>query len=355
VDAQERFDDIGAGMNEREREIAFLLRLAGPRPRPPAVRAARVRAAVHAEWRQAVRDTSRRRFRGWITGSLAVAATLVLVVAGASWLRARLAGLPAAGSVLAAHVARTIGDVRMRPHGKTIRVGEAIETGPTGRAALLLTRGASVRLDHDTRLVFESQTVMRLERGALYVDSDARRDGASALRVLTPLGPVHDIGTQFEVRLRDDILDIQVREGFVAFDDARTSQDPVAADAAGALIVRRGEAVSLARDRPPARRAIATYGEAWDWILHLSSPFELEGRTLPELLDWAAREQGWRWQFADGTTARRAREVVLHGSIEGLTPGEAIDAVLPTCGMTSHLDRDLLTIRAAGARAPRDE
>jgi hypothetical protein len=33
-----------------------------------------------------------------------------------------------------------------------------------------------------------------------------------------------------------------------------------------------------------------------------------------------------------GKTSKRERAIVLHGSIEGLTPDEALAAVLPTCG-----------------------
>ena len=60
----------------------------------------------------------------------------------------------------------------------------------------------------------------------------------------------------------------------------------------------------------------------------------IEGATLESFLNWASGELGLTWRFADRAAERYGRTVVLHGSIEGLTPKEALEAVLPTCGMS---------------------
>jgi hypothetical protein len=41
---------------------------------------------------------------------------------------------------------------------------------------------------------------------------------------------------------------------------------------------------------------------------------------------------------------RRIEGIVLHGSIEGLTAEEALQAVLPTCGLTFRRTDDLIVI-----------
>jgi hypothetical protein len=42
--------------------------------------------------------------------------------------------------------------------------------------------------------------------------------------------------------------------------------------------------------------------------------------------------------------------VILHGSVEGMTPEEALAAVLPTCGLEFEIDGDSLIIRSIKAR-----
>jgi hypothetical protein len=75
----------------------------------------------------------------------------------------------------------------------------------------------------------------------------------------------------------------------------------------------------------------------------------LEGATVQTFLDWISREQGWDWEIADSTLRARAGRVVLHGSIEGLTPEEALAAVLPAAGLTYRREGARLVIEAVGA------
>jgi hypothetical protein len=68
---------------------------------------------------------------------------------------------------------------------------------------------------------------------------------------------------------------------------------------------------------------------------------------VPRFLDWASRELGVRWEFEDAATQRRVHQVVLHGSVEGLSPEEALAAVLPTCGLTFSLQAGRIVVAAA--------
>jgi hypothetical protein len=45
---------------------------------------------------------------------------------------------------------------------------------------------------------------------------------------------------------------------------------------------------------------------------------------------------GVAWQYEDPDMQDRVQRTVLHGSIDGLTPDEALAAVLPTCGLTFY-------------------
>ena len=75
---------------ERDDDVGRLIRMAGRRPAPPPEAAARVKAAAHEEWLEAVRR--RRRLRiGWGAAVLAAAASAALFASLA------LRGLPGTG------------------------------------------------------------------------------------------------------------------------------------------------------------------------------------------------------------------------------------------------------------------
>ena len=156
------------------------------------------------------------------------------------------------------------------------------------------------------------------------------------LHIDTSFGSVRHTGTQFEVRVDESALRVRVREGSVAV------------EAAGQRWASRaGEGLILARSGPPERHAIAVSGPEWSWVSELAQPFRLEGATAPAFLAWVSREQGWRWEYDDPSLRTRVERIVLHGSIDGLTPEEALAAVLPTCGLTSRREGERLIVAAA--------
>ena len=54
---------------------------------------------------------------------------------------------------------------------------------------------------------------------------------------------------------------------------------------------------------------------------------------MRDFLDWIAGENGWQLRFADSAVEQKSQTTILHGSIKGLTPEEALAAVLPTSGV----------------------
>jgi ferric-dicitrate binding protein FerR (iron transport regulator) len=358
-------------------QIAELIRLAGHRPQPAAWRAARVRTAVEAEWRGAVRRRDRRTLLQWV--ALAVAASTVLVLTGKWMMPAPAASHAANAIVIVAHLARATGLVtiaenrtdawRLLAPGSSVSSGAAIRTDAQSRAALTLAHGQSLRLDMDTQIVVETESRIRLDRGSVYLDSgvhlDSGRPGAAPLatageavtasgpdlagaaaragrreiagvEVVTPFGTLRDVGTQFEASLIGSGLRVRVREGEVALmhRDVRVA-------------ATRGESVSVARDGTVTRGSTPIAGPEWAWTSAAAPTFQLDEAPLVDFLNWVAREEGWDWRFADTAVQQRAAGVVLHGSIDKLTPAEALDAVLPTCGMGWHLDAGSLMITLA--------
>ena len=328
--------------------IGPLLRLAGPRETVPDDRMRRVRAAVHAEFRQQARTRSRRVTVGWSLGALAAAALVLLVVR----LPVRDDSARPIGQSAVATIEAVTGAVhlvsssergglepRLLQIGDRVGVGEVVETTSGGLASLRLSGGASVRVDRGTQLHLVSDTALVLGLGAIYVDSGDGRAGS--LEVRTALGVARDIGTRFEVRLTGSALRVRVRDGLV-----RVSQHQQSHDA------HPGDELTLDAKGSVVRRPVAVFGVEWAWALALAQPFELEGRTLGAFLDWIARENGWQLRFADAAVEQKSQTTILHGSILGLSPSEALAAVLPTSGVEHTLDNGVLLIHlsAGGAK-----
>lgn len=321
--------------------IGPLLKLAGRRPTPDPSHMVTARVAAREEWARVVK------WRAWRVSlwKLSAAALIVVALGNAIWLARRQASpfpttrgpeiatlQTVTGPVLVTN--RELGEPVVARAGMRLRAGDRVETTEGSRAAFSLSDNGSIRLDRATVVVLAAADGMRLDRGAVYVDTGT---GAhhSALRVHTAFGIVDHLGTQFEVRLRDRTLRVSVREGSVAVEHRGTRSTSHA-----------GERLILAADRPVERQTIETFAADWRWTTDVASRFDLEGAAVPEFLDWATRELGMAWEYNPPDMGARVRQIVLHGSIEGLTPDEALAAVLPTCGLTFYQERGRIIVTA---------
>ncbi len=318
--------------DESSDDIARLIRLTDRRSAVPDNVAARVRAAAHEHWQGELRRRARTHSL-WPTAALAMAASVVLVI-GWSIFRIQTAGPsvpPAAG-----RVESLVGSGSVRV-GAEVSVGAEVETGEEGRLAVRLASGHSVRLDASSRIRILERDTLALDRGAVYVDSGGHAPKAGPLNIRTPLGDVREVGTQFEVRLGMDSVRIRVREGAV-----------VVRAADGLHVVRVATELEVDGRGTPRTREISRSDPEWAWIADVAPMPDLEGLSARAFLDWAAREGGWTLRFADEETARFAAETTLRGSLAGLTPEQALDAVLPTCGLNHRIENGRLIVERSG-------
>ena len=92
-------------------------------------------------------------------------------------------------------------------------------------------------------------------------------------------------------------------------------------------------------------------GTEWAWIVRAAPPFQVEGKTLAAFLDWVTRESGRRIEFADDRIRRSSTGTILHGSIDGLTTEEALEVILPACGLTHRIKSERVIVsRPDGSR-----
>ena len=231
---------------DRDNQIARLLKLAGRRPAPGPDCLLRARDAARAEWRQVLQVRARQRLLKAI-----VAAAIIGVAGGAAWMWAHRAA-PVDRSEIAT-LQRVIGTVRVsegavqgpatmaRTNGR-IRAGDRLETDERGGAAVQCFGGPSIRLHAGTAVRFESSSRLHLDRGTIYVDSGPQQ-ARNWLVVVTGFGNVRHLGTQFEVVLQAGSLDVRVREGEVSIESGN-----------GRLTAAAGEAL-LVRARSAGRTA----------------------------------------------------------------------------------------------------
>lgn len=331
---------VGEPFSSREPEadaVARLLRLAGPRPVVPEERAARVKAAAREAWRRTVARERRRRA---LAAAASLAAAAIVFVVSRPAARIEPAATPRVVAVV--EVAHGLGggtgsSIGSLPVGTAVRAGDAITTPAGAGLSLRLTAGPSVRLDQGTELRLLSAVELALERGAVYVDSG---EAGRGLRVATPRGAVTDVGTQFEARLDSSRLRVRVRAGRVSVTGGGAEQTAVA-----------GEELTL-DDAGVRRTSVPVEGSAWEWAVGLSPAFEVEGRTLGTFLTHLGTEMHWRFRFSPRSLEAKAATIVLHGSLAGLEPEEALEAALATSGLRSQRRPDgFLIERSAGPAA----
>jgi ferric-dicitrate binding protein FerR (iron transport regulator) len=280
-------------MNDNDNDpIATLVRLAGRRPEVDAERTARVRAAVADEWHASVRR------KRWTR--VAVAAAIAATIGGVLLTRPRTE--PSAPVV--------------PPFVETAEIREL--TTPGHATTSVEWNGGTLRLDRETHLRFDTERTATLLRGAIYYAND--RPGVS-VTIHTPFGDVRDVGTRFEIRLRDDALRVRVREGAVIVRDTT-------ARAGMELVANRTSVTS---------RTIATSGEEWAWIENAAPPIVLEGKSLDEVLRRIAIEKGL-------TLDRDGPNQTLHGEMP-LSVSEALDAATAAAGVTYRIEGDRLIVR----------
>jgi ferric-dicitrate binding protein FerR (iron transport regulator) len=321
-----------------------LLRISGARPAMPAFREARVRATVHSRWQRATRRRIVRTRVLIASLSLASATALAVIVGRMS--------APDEARITIGDIVATVEQIDGSPRRvqsaadgsiakdvaarDPVRTGEWIETDVRARVALRFVDGTSVRLDAGSRVRPVSAGVIELSAGAVYVDT-GRESGRFEVR--TPVATARDVGTQFELRLIDRAVRLRVRTGVVELRDGARS------------VAGRGGTEVTFSDSGAVSRSIAAHGPEWTWTAAISPVLNIEGVALASFLESMSREHGWRLVYSEPSLAHEAAGIVLHGSVEGLSPRDALDVTLRTSDLKYRLgDGELVVFRPVAER-----
>ena len=237
--------------------------------------------------------------------------------------------------VTAAHGAMTLeiggGGAAPAVVGQTIVAGSTFRTNGTSRASMTLIEGGELRIDASTVATFVDAHTIDLDRGAIYLDSGASTPGRFTVR--TASGTVRDIGTRFEVRSLLQDLRVRVRDGAVQLEHSGRIDRAL-----------EGTELLARADGTVSTKPLAPFAADWAWTTAAAPTFIVENATLEAFLQWAAREGGWTIEWSDALR-QRARTTIVYGAIDGMTPADALVAVLRTCGLSPRIVNGRLRLR----------
>lgn len=311
--------DHTEGRSRQSDEIARLIASAGPRRAPAPQIEQSVRAAVEQAWiSSAGRRRGRRRALLW----LASAASVTLMSAGLLWfaLHRPLTSISADATLLATRGTVTVTaahDKQLIVAGSRLPVGTTVDTARDG-FVLMTVAAESMRLGPDSRLRIGRGGHVSLSRGRIYVETVDRRHFGPPLLVDTPFGRVSHLGTQFQVVVSGGAMAVSVRSGHVRVSESAGREQRLAA----------GQEVEVWNGGEVRHMKVLPYGAAWAWADSLLPDFPINGRPLSDFLAWYTHEMGLKLVLVGPKTAAAVRRTLLSGSIAGLTPGQALAAVM---------------------------
>ncbi len=294
--------------NRHDKDIEALINAAGARETPPESMRERIYAATKSAWEELpAKDATDsappvdtpppvpvRSGWGWLA---AAASVFVALIAGVVVMNDDL-GVPQESI---ARVVLVNGDVRL--NGRTATNASAVELGAhfTTHANSLgsfeLQSGALVTLDQQTQLEVVGPSILYLSTGRVFVDSQSEQEH---ITVRTPLSTIVDIGTQFEVHVKPDSQVVGVREGRIEMTTVSNSAIASAVDATGEMLRYDGTANI-------ERRPIATTDPHWNWRKLGRPSFVLEGASVYDYVQWMARDNGCRIEFASNGVGHYAK------------------------------------------------
>ena len=327
--------------NESDKALAQIIKLAGERPEIPLSVESRVHHRVQQEWQKSVASPNSDKVyeevhKTWRRGNIirwllpaGVAATAVI----ATIFMSQPGPVPLRVAATISQVVESGQRSSRYVEGASIHTGDVISTGPDEGLSLLLARNESLRIDENTQVRVDAADRFTLIGGRIYADTGQFVYRSGGLKIDTQFGVVTDVGTQFSVAATDQSLDVAVREGRV---DVQTESEIHAA--------RMGERLVLESGKGALVTELATHDDYWDWIVGLTPTFDMTNKSLLDFLKWAARETGRELMFESDESRMFAMRTDVNGSVAGLTPDQALAAILATTTVKARIESDKIII-----------
>jgi ferric-dicitrate binding protein FerR (iron transport regulator) len=281
---------------------------------------ARIRAAAEAEWRANIERSPRR----WRRYAAAAGFFGVALLGGFYFMGT---GGRADRGEEAAHLVRFEDPGVVEEHllraDRALGEGAVLRSGRTylviGQALVDLDGGGNLRIARGSQFEILAKDDILLESGEMYVDIPPATRANSTFIARTDAGEFRHVGTQFALAVTQGETRLRVREGSVHWMAANSEST-----------VKAGTEVVFSKGTKTVERPVGTSGTQWDWTAKTTPDFEIDDRPLGDFLEWVARESGRKLVLADDQARQQAARVRMHGSVHGLTPMQALSAVMAT-------------------------
>ena len=306
-------------------DIAALLKATGKRQEPDAQLTQHVRQATYAAWQDAVQANRQRahvrKWRNW------AAAAVVFVGLVSAFMLPHLAGALRPAPALAQVVfvqGQNLRNHKPPVNSGVIYGGDVLSTQGNALLGIKLPDNTLVTLDQNTQITVVNAALIQVEKGRIYIDSP---DPNTSVIVATRFGEIVDIGTQYEVAVGPQSLQVSMREGMTKISLAgQTLYGKVAAGF--------GDVLSIDSQQQVHTTQIPSTDVHWQWAQKAVADLNLQNTTAHNLLHWAGRVTGKKIVYTTAQAQRVAENTHLSG---GTLAANAISQQLPSLFKTTTL------------------
>jgi len=306
--------------------MELVLRNVNPRPKPPAEVEQAVYEHVLGDWKK-LRANKKRR-KKVVYWSVAASVLMALLIRSLLYqFDGAIDRTEALASVekLKGSISISVDNipVQLAPGDKynLLFSGQTFSTAANSGASLKWGENSTIRVDQNSEIYLHSNTKVELLAGQIYVDippGPGQTPSTVELRIITHLGVIDHIGTQFMVSSDATSVEVKVREGAVSIDNSKQ-----------VFVTATGQQSILGQSDQVSHKAISTHDPDWRWAEKLAPAFELDGRPLSDFLAWVSRETGKEILFDTQIAEDAAKTTIMHGSVDD-EPLLALELVLQT-------------------------
>ncbi|MEQ9450227.1 MAG: FecR family protein [Pseudomonadales bacterium] len=267
---------------ESERRIQAIIKSAGARPKPDPFRKNADKARLRQVWTEEVRNN--RRLKLWkMSVPVGLAAAVLLAV---SLGLPQLGGMDESlGEILLTQGEVTHTSVEVDNQSNFLRTGDLLASKSNSSATIRLKDETIVQLAPHTQITLRDASDVWLHKGKIFVDSPGIE---SHVTIRSSWGEIRDVGTQFEVSLSEDSLELAMREGIAEIRLEGNVHTPIVARSSE----READLVLVESGNKITRTSLKRTAQRWDWTRSGAPDYPGGEYDLASIVKWAARQTG---------------------------------------------------------------